>query len=147
MVETLHPPRDWPAGHGVNDASVVLRVQWRGGSLLLPGDIEEAGETALSATDCRAAVLKAAHHGSGTSNSDALLGAVQPSAVVVSCGEGRQREPVDEAVLARLAERGTPVVRTDQLGGIRMRMGEDGARFRAARPDRGYIHPRLTGAR
>ncbi len=144
-IEALHPPLDWPVEHGVNEASLALRVRWPGSSLLLPGDIEESAETEIAERDCRAAVLKASHHGSHTSNSDAFLDAVAPSAVIVSCGERHQREAVADAVLARFAERRLPVLRTDRLGGIRMPLAREGARFRATRPDRGYPYPGSAG--
>lgn len=130
--EVLHPPRGWGAGLKQNERSLVLRVAWPGMSALFVGDIEDAGERALAGIDCHADILKVPHHGSITSSSAVLLDAVRPRAAVCST-----RRP-HEAVLQRYAERGISLFRTDHVGGIRVRAGEDGPRFTGARPARGY---------
>ncbi len=55
-------------GPALNDASVVLRVNWAGKCVLFTGDVEEAGQQDLldlnpREIDCT--VMKAPHHGSG----------------------------------------------------------------------------------
>ncbi len=76
-VEVLWPPREARALSD-NDASLVLRVRVGGVALLLPGDLERAGERALlaSGADPSAAILKLGHHGSRSASSDAFLAAV-----------------------------------------------------------------------
>lgn len=84
--EFLHPG---PAGPlAGNDGSCVLRVTSRAGSLLLPGDIESAGEEALldSGNALRVDALIAPHHGSASSSGPRLVAAVAPRVVVHSAG-------------------------------------------------------------
>jgi competence protein ComEC len=101
----------------------VLRVQSHSGrSLLLTGDIEAAQEAALVLTPgapLKSDVLVLAHHGSKTSSSALWLDAVAPSVAVVQMGwRNRFGHPAPE-VLARLAERSLPLVRSDQCGAWR----------------------------
>jgi competence protein ComEC len=84
-IETLWPPRA-ARDAGRNDGSLVLRVHAGARTVLLPGDLERAGESALLAagTVLRADVLKLGHHGSRTSSSRAFLEAVSPALAIVS---------------------------------------------------------------
>jgi competence protein ComEC len=118
-IEVLHPGAA-PAGDDLNNHSVVLRVTLGEISFLLPGDIEAGVERELAAHPAwlAATVLKAPHHGADTSSSAAFLAAVQPQVSVISVGaENRFGHPAPE-VLARYAEHGIPVLRTDELGSI-----------------------------
>lgn len=136
-IEVLHPDRDDPAATD-NNGSLVLRVSWPGFSMLLTGDIEHEAEAVLAQTDCRAMVLKAAHHGSATSNTGAFLDAVSPSLAVISTGPYRNASPVGIGVVERFQARSIPVWRTDHHGGIRI-LPENGViRLLGARDVRGY---------
>ena len=84
VIEVLGPPRDRLMLDGVNDTSLVLRVRHGDVTVLLTGDIEEAGEQALETTPVT--VLKAPHHGSRTSSSDLLLDRARPQAVAIRWG-------------------------------------------------------------
>ena len=64
----------------------------------------------------RSTVMKAGHHGSSTSNSRALLQAVQPQAVGISCGAGNDYGHPHRETLETLEAVGAQVFRTDQLG-------------------------------
>jgi competence protein ComEC len=57
-------------------------------AVLLAGDVEALAEAELaqSGGDLRAGVLKAGHHGSRTSSTDAFLRAAHPAHVVFSVG-------------------------------------------------------------
>jgi competence protein ComEC len=106
----------------LNDHSVVLRITLGEISFLLPGDIEAGVERELAAQPAllAATVLKAPHHGADTSSSAAFLAAVQPQVSIISVGaENRFGHPAPE-VLARYAERGIPVLRTDERGTIEL---------------------------
>ena len=75
---------------GLNNTSVVLRVLGPASSALLTGDLEPEGWRVLQAIypDLHSDILKFPHHGGAwdTSNTKALLDAVQPSVVVISVG-------------------------------------------------------------
>jgi competence protein ComEC len=118
-AEILHPG-GVPSGDRLNDHSVVLRIGLGGISFLLPGDIEAGVERRLAADGALlgATVLKVPHHGSNTSSCEPFLTAVDPQVAVVSVGaDNRFGHPAPE-VLARYAERGIPVLRTDELGTV-----------------------------
>ena len=87
---------------------------------MLPGDIGQAIERDLAARLSPAGfrILKAAHHGSATSTSDAWLDALRPAIAVVSCGRDNPFGHPAPAVMRRLRERDVEVFRTDQDGAI-----------------------------
>ncbi len=80
-----------------NDASCVLRVRGAYASVLLPADIEAAGEEALLrrvGNRLQADVLVAPHHGSRTSSSESFIDAVHPRLVLFPVGyRNRYRHP------------------------------------------------------
>ena len=108
-------------GAGLNDASVVLRVNWAGECILFTGDVEEAGQEELldhnaDRIDCT--VMKAPHHGSGRLSA-AFVEAVDPEWVAVSVGRNTYGHPSSEA-LSIFREAGARVLRTDHLGDVVM---------------------------
>lgn len=118
--EVLHPPvQDLALPLKPNALSCVLRVQGTLASALLTADVEAAQETALVqrlGAALRSEVLVVPHHGSKTSSTAAFLEAVQPRVAVVQAGyRSRYGHPAPE-VMARYAERGIAVVRSDRCG-------------------------------
>ena len=103
-----------------NNGSLVLRVDYGGTSFLFTGDMEQNAEADLmdSGANVRADVLKAGHHGSPTSSSEAFLEAVAPSIAVISVGENNDYGHPSADVLARLEALGTTIYRTDTQGEI-----------------------------
>ncbi|HUM72326.1 MAG TPA: MBL fold metallo-hydrolase, partial [Chloroflexota bacterium] len=63
-------------------------------------------------------VFKAGHHGSQTSSTTPFMQAVQPHIIIVSAGADNRFGHPHPEVLARAAELGTAVLRTDELGTI-----------------------------
>jgi competence protein ComEC len=108
------------AAAGRNDAARVLRLEFGRMAMLLTSDIEGPGEHALviSGAPLGAAVLKVPHHGSRTSSSPELLGAVRPSIAIVSVGVRNAYGHPDAGVLDRLTAAGADVYRTDRDGAI-----------------------------
>jgi competence protein ComEC len=127
-VEVLHPGAV-PAGDNLNDHSVVLRLRLGEISFLLPGDIEAGVEESLAAHPSllAATVLKVPHHGADTSSSQAFLAAVHPQVSIVSVGADNRFGHPSSTVLARYAERGITVLRTDERGTIEL--STDGKRL------------------
>jgi competence protein ComEC len=123
--EVLHPQTATVDATAVkpNALSCVLRISNpHGQSVLLTGDIEAPQEAALvvaQGAQLRSQVLVLAHHGSKTSSSASWLDAVAPTTVVAQVGwRNRFGHPAPE-VLARLAERQLPLVRSDVCGAWR----------------------------
>lgn len=67
-------------------------------------------------------LMAAPHHGSRHSSSAALLAAVQPSEVLVQAGYRNRFGHPDPSVLARYAQAGVAVARTDWGGALQWRM-------------------------
>ncbi len=109
-----------------NDQSIVIRATYGGVSMLFTGDaegnLEGKSEKDILATypaaDLQCDFLKAGHHGSDTSNSPALLAAVQPKLVAISCGEGNKYGHPIQSTLDAFASVGATVYRTDLSGDL-----------------------------
>lgn len=106
-----------------NEGCVAALWQSRELDVLITGDLPAAAEAELVAraglTDVE--VLVAGHHGAATSTGEDLLRALQPGAVLISVGaENGYGHPAPET-LARLADCGADVYRTDQCGSITVR--------------------------
>ncbi len=115
--EVLGPPKDRVLLEGVNDRSVVLRLRHGEVTFLLTGDIEEAGEELLELSG-PVTVLKAPHHGSRTSSTEAFVERARPRHVVFCVGRrSRFRFPSEEVVDRYLAV-GARCHRTDLGGAI-----------------------------
>jgi competence protein ComEC len=119
-IEILHAGA-LPGSDEENDESIVMRLVYGDFSLLLTGDAEQTAEMALlnSGKEVQSAVLKAGHHGSNSSSCAEFLQAVHPQIVVISGADERYDHP-HEDVLARIAETGATVMRTDELGTIEL---------------------------
>ena len=85
------------------------------------GDAESQAEEDMIANGAilKADVLKAGHHGSSTSTSDLFLEKVDPSYVVIQCGEGNSYGHPHQETLDRLKEAGSHVYRTHENGAVR----------------------------
>lgn len=122
-----------------NDLSCVLRIFAGGKSLLLTGDIEKRAEQKLierTGEVLKSDVLLAPHHGSKTSSWPALLDAVSPSLAVFTAGyRNRFRHPHPD-VVARYEERKIPMLRTDELGAITVKLGGGSVAWEAERQRR-----------
>jgi len=124
LVTVLNPdgtlPLDEPAPDGENEQSLVLRLDWRGFSLLLTGDLGRPGEERVLASHApvRALALKVGHHGSRFSSTGEFLAATRPAVAVISVGARNPfRHPTPDA-LARLEAAGARIYRTDADGAV-----------------------------
>jgi competence protein ComEC len=121
-IETTAPAREDKA-LSMNDRGLVLRLTAPGGArVLIPGDLERAGEERLLRSGCPldAEVLVAGHHGANGSSTEPWLEAVRPRVVVVSAGFGNRFGHPHEEALARFRKAGAVVYRTDRDGQVRL---------------------------
>lgn len=121
---------DATASGSLNDRSLVLRLRYGPTVLLFTGDIEADGERRLldsPTNEVSATILKVPHHGSRTSSSALLLGAVQPAIVVISAGFENRFHMPHAAVLERYAAGNVAVWRTDHDGAVVVEVRADGA--------------------
>ncbi|HTY81616.1 MAG TPA: DNA internalization-related competence protein ComEC/Rec2 [Dehalococcoidales bacterium] len=122
-IEVLNPPEKLLTGteSDVDNNSVVLKVRDGAVSFLLTGDIMSEGERELirGRAELSATVVKAGHHGSATSSTDALLAVVNPKAAVIECGAGNKFGHPEKEVVERLEQRvGSNLYRTDLNGTV-----------------------------
>lgn len=114
IIRVLWPGQETTrSGHDANDYSLVLSIDLDGYTLLCAGDVPGYYENYAAVP---ADVLKAAHHGSANSTSEAFLRHVSPTFALLSTS-GRGHLP-SEAVLSRLDEQGIRAFRTDLSGDI-----------------------------
>ena len=120
-VDVLGPPEPYLENEGRNENSIVLKLTYGETSFLLSGDAEDDQEAYLVeryGEQLQSTVLKAGHHGSASSSSEAFLDAVQPEAVVVSSAYDSQYEHPNDEVLQRLSDRSIPTYWTATHGDI-----------------------------
>nr|WP_225412141.1 DNA internalization-related competence protein ComEC/Rec2 [Stigmatella hybrida] len=119
-LEVLGPPpsdqRDLL--EGVNDQSVVVLVRHGDVSVLLAGDVEEAGEEALLEHLGPVTVLKAPHHGSRTSSTPPFIERTRPRYVVFCVGRRNRFGFPHPEVEARYRAQGSECFRTDTDGAV-----------------------------
>lgn len=127
----LHPAKGYSA-ESSNAYSLCIYGELGNMSLLLTGDVEGAGEEALTEALREqglqgVTVLKCAHHGSRNSTSAAFLQQAAPAVAVVSCGRGNRYGHPHEEMLQRTEEAGAKVFRTDRCGAVTVKT--DGKRM------------------
>jgi competence protein ComEC len=124
-VRVLWPARSWrPSGLPSDDDSLVLRLTYHGGSVLLPGDISTKAEQELLASGegLESQVLKVAHHGSNSSSSAEFLARVNPRLAILTGGSSGFGNLPSPETLKRLRERGIRVFRSDVDGATTVQM-------------------------
>ncbi len=104
-------------GLNANDASMALRLELQGVSLLTCGDLTGGYEMYCAEP---ADILKVAHHGSAGSTSPEFLEAVAPAAMILSGGDGtRWKNTVEKAG-------DIPVYATQNVGAVRITLSGGG---------------------
>lgn len=123
--KVLSPTQDMvKAGGEMNGNSIVGQLLFGSFSLLLTGDVEAEGETAMVkayGSALKSDVLKAAHHGSKTSSSKAFLQAAAPAAVLISVGRDNEYGHPHKNIVNRYEKQQMKIYRTDQNGTITLR--------------------------
>lgn len=126
-IDILHPFEDLKdiEVKNSNDTSIISRLVFKENSFLFTGDATKSAERKLidycEQKDCilDSDILKVGHHGSKTSTSDEFLENVLPKIAVIQVGKNKYGHPTFE-VLERLAKFGIRVLRTDELGSIKI---------------------------
>jgi competence protein ComEC len=135
LVRVLWPPRPPPAGArdtaaapvSDNDAGLVLEVGSGAGRALLLADVDSTVERALVVAP-GVALLKVAHHGSGSSSGATFLAALAARLAAISCGLHNAFGHPTAGALARLAAAGAEIHRTDREGALWFELSARGAR-------------------
>ncbi|WP_157382894.1 ComEC/Rec2 family competence protein [Nonomuraea coxensis] len=121
-------------GSTINNASVVLWVRWRAGSMLFGGDLEtEAQDELLRRHPLRADILKTPHHGSNRQSPD-FLASLGARAALISVGADNDYGHPAPSTLALLRRIGATPYRTDRSGDLAV-VERDGGLAVVARGD------------
>lgn len=110
-----------------NDSSLVLRAEAGGLSMLLAGDLQEAGQAAALAVlpELSAQVLLVPHHGSAHQD-PAFLAAVHARVALISVGLDNDYGHPAARTLAAVQDTSAQIFRTDQAGAVAVaRSGTD----------------------
>lgn len=120
-MDVLHPPASGVRGSD-NANSVVLRIQYAGRRLLLPGDLEPPGVGLLLRQPAQKYdLVMAPHHGSVHSQPERLAAWARPSWVVVS-----NHQPAASGLRNVYRHWGSVVLDTASSGAIRIVIQADG---------------------
>jgi len=103
----------YPSGGSLNDASMVMVLEFGKDKILFTGDIEAWAESKVLAGMGPVDVIKVPHHGSDTSSSPDFLVACQPEVAIISSGLNFYGHPSPQ-VVSRYQARGTRVYRTHE---------------------------------
>lgn len=106
-----------------NDHSLLLEVRYGLAGILLTGDMtgKGEGEWLAKGDQVRIQILKAAHHGSGTSTGKEFLACVAPDFAVISCGKNNRYGHPSPATLERLEAEGIAYYITAEKGAIKVK--------------------------
>lgn len=123
FIEVIWPLSNDSEETDENLNSMVFKVHVRGMTILVTGDVGETGESGMldlykGTNVLKCDVLKAGHHGSKTSSTEAFIDAVNPRIAVIGVGENNHYGHPNREVLERFNERHIPVYRTDLHGAI-----------------------------
>lgn len=121
----------YPAGterlEAANDHSIGMLLRASDFQMLFTGDMDEACEQQMLAALWEANagypkidVLKAGHHGSHTSSSEALLAALRPDYAILSYGVGNDYGHPHAETRERLERYGVEMLETGKMGEIRL---------------------------
>ncbi len=123
-VYLLHPPRPFLTGTGEyeNDNSVVVKIMYKGMSVLLCGDVERYGiKRLLQYNDglLRSTILKVPHHGSHQEvEGEIFFSKVSPQIAVICEAERNKFNLPSPKTIAALKELGVRVYQTGMNGAV-----------------------------
>lgn len=126
-----------------NNSSCVLLITWRGHSILLPGDIERAGERALlddMVFSPPLDVLIAPHHGSKTSSGSEWVRTLSPEHVVFSAGYQHHFGHPHKRVRERYFRQNSRAWSTAENGAITFQWTDSGLQLPAAERNGFSVH-------
>ncbi len=119
-IKIIFPAQEYLSARDLNDTMLVCLYETNGLRALFTGDLGANLESYLyKKYDLRADVLKVGHHGSKYSSSQEFLKNISPKIAVIEVGKNNYGHPTREA-LARLADVGARIFRTDQNGTIKI---------------------------
>jgi competence protein ComEC len=111
----------------INNTSIIVQLIFDNSSFLFTGDAPKSIEKKILSRcqkdlNCLldSDVLKVGHHGSKTSTSEKFLEEVSPEIAVISCGRNNPYHHPHQDVLKNLEKFDIKILRTDQIGDIKI---------------------------
>ncbi len=119
IFEVLHPEGN-VEDYSLNNASIVLRLDYKQVSFLFTGDVEYEAEIEILATDkeLQSQILKVGHHGSRTSTNEEFLKEIIPEIAVIQAGEDNRYGHPHTEVLDLLDEYGVEIFSNNVHGDV-----------------------------
>jgi competence protein ComEC len=120
-IRVLNPPQpDWERRRVRNDDSIVLEIRVGDVAFVLPGDVTQAVEPSVTSafTAAPLVIVKAPHHGSAGSSSQAFVDALHPSAVIFSAGKRNPFGHPAPVIVDRYKSAGARVFSTGDDGAV-----------------------------
>lgn len=126
QIDILHPHTNDlvvgvnPPTGDLNDFSIVYKLSLGDFDALLTGDInaKQLDLSNLSESISDLEYIKVPHHGSKNGLNKELLDVVSPKVAVISSGRNNSYGHPHEEVLKLLREKGTKILRTDEIGDV-----------------------------
>ena len=97
----------------MNNYSLMLRLDWQGTRILLPGDTNRDGYAAVDWQALPAHIFKVGHHGQQDGASPELLEAIRPEAVVCCASSDRRYNSAEPGLLNMIREHGAALYFSD----------------------------------
>ena len=125
LLNVIYPNKDF-VGKDIDDnnlASIAAKFSDKDIDFMLMGDAPIEAEDELVkiyGNYLESEILKAGHHGSDTSSSEEFLDAINPEAAILSVGAGNSYGHPKPRVINRLRERNIQILRTDEIGDIKI---------------------------
>lgn len=139
-IRLLHPLEYYPSASpqpyplDLNNNSLVLKMTYRGESLLFPGDLAAHGERLVmgeAGPELSAQVLLAPHHGSKTSCTRGFLEKVNPGLCIISSGRNNRFGFPHQATLERLEQARCRIIRIDRVGAVQLELDDEGIKVQS----------------
>ena len=137
LLHPLPPEGSTSPYHGhldLNNNSMVLKITYKGKSLLFPGDLEKQGEelvTEVAGPELSSHILLAPHHGSKTSCTNVFLNKVKPRLCIISSGRNNYFRFPHQESLDRLEQAECKTLRINQVGAIQLKLNEEEIEIRS----------------
>ncbi len=106
----------------MNNYSLILKLEYNGISVLLPGDTNLSGYSNIAPDDLRADIFKIGHHGQIDGADSTLLEAIKPVAVVCCASSDRRYNSAHPDTMRLIAKIGAQAYFSDtpQVEGIKI---------------------------
>ena len=128
-ITCMHPCESYDY-EDANDYSAVYMIEYKDFSMLMMGDAGKKAEKCMmndwkERKELKVFALKAGHHGSRYSCSEAFLESIDPAIALISCGKDNRYKHPHKEMLTRLHNMDIKPYRTDEDDAIMINVSAD----------------------